>query len=251
MSHKSFFESKNPLLSESKFIQTASVTTDQNSFIISDKATISGAINKSFILFSVLLFTSAISFVMPSTFLMICGVVGGLIAVLVASFKPHTSPISAPVYAGFEGLFVGSISAIFASMIDGIILQAVGLTFGTLLTMLVIYKSNIIPVTEKLKSGIMMATGAVFFVYLISFIGSFFGFNIPYLHEGGVIGIGISVVIIGIASLNLLLDFDQFEKAEQHGAPKYMEWFCALGLMVTLVWLYIEFLRLLSKLNRE
>jgi uncharacterized YccA/Bax inhibitor family protein len=251
MANKSFFESRNPFLSEKKFIETSATITQSGSAVIEETSTIAGAINKTLILFGVLMVTSVISYWMPSGFLMIAGAVGGLIAVLVASFKPHTSAIAAPVYAAFEGLFVGSISAYFAAMMDGIILQAVSLTMGTLLTMLVVYKTGIIPVTQKLRTGIVMATGAVFFVYLISFIGSFFGFSIPYLHEGGMIGIGISVVIIGIAAFNLLLDFDMFEKAEEHGAPKYMEWFCALGLMVTLVWLYIEFLRLLSKLNRD
>jgi uncharacterized YccA/Bax inhibitor family protein len=179
------------------------------------------------------------------------GIFGGLAAVLVASFKPTTSPIAAPVYAAFEGLFVGSISAIYAAQFDGIVFQAVSLTFGTLFSMLILYKTGIIKVTAKFRSAVYMATGAIFLVYLVSFIGSFVGFNIPYLHEGGTIGIGISVVIIGVAALNLLLDFDSFEKGAAANAPKYMEWFVSLGLLVTLVWLYIEFLRLLSKLSRD
>ncbi|MBL0102245.1 MAG: Bax inhibitor-1/YccA family protein [Saprospiraceae bacterium] len=195
--------------------------------------------------------TSVASYVMPSMFLLITGTVGGLIAVLVATFKPHTSAVSAPVYAGFEGLALGTISSIYATQMDGIILQAVSLTFGTLLAMLLLYKSGWITVNQKFRAGVMMATGAIFFVYLISFIGSFFGWNMPYLHEGGSFGIGLSLVIIAVASLNLLLDFDNFDKAAEAQAPKYMEWFCGLSLMVTLVWLYIEFLRLLSKLNRD
>jgi len=251
MSRFSFFESRNPLLQEKKFSQPQGEAVFTGTGIISETATITGAVNKTLVLSGILLLTSAISFVMPSTFLMISGAIGGLIAVLVATFKPHTSAVSAPVYAAFEGLFVGSVSAIFAATMDGIILQAVSLTMGTLFTMLIVYKTGLIPVTDKLRNGIIMATGAIFFVYLISFVGGLFGFSIPYLHEGGAIGIGISVVIIGIAALNLLLDFDMFSKAEENGAPKYMEWFCALGLMVTLVWLYVEFLRLLSKLNRD
>jgi len=251
MSRFSFFESRNPLLQEKKFSQPQGEAVFTGTGIISETATITGAVNKTLVLSGILLLTSAISFVMPSTFLMISGAIGGLIAVLVATFKPHTSAVSAPVYAAFEGLFVGSVSAIFAATMDGIILQAVSLTMGTLFTMLIVYKTGLIPVTDKLRNGIIMATGAIFFVYLISFVGGLFGFSIPSLHEGGAIGIGISVVIIGIAALNLLLDFDMFSKAEENGAPKYMEWFCALGLMVTLVWLYVEFLRLLSKLNRD
>ena len=117
--------------------------------------------------------------------------------------------------------------------------------------MVILYKYKIITVTEKLRSGIIIATGAIALVYLLGFIFQLFGYNIPYIHQGGLMGIGFSLLVIGIAALNLLLDFDNFDKAEKYGAPKYMEWFCAMGLMVTLVWLYIEFLRLLSKLNRD
>jgi uncharacterized YccA/Bax inhibitor family protein len=246
---KSFFESKNPVLNEEKL--KSMMSQDDLVGVPYEKMTISGAINKTLVLFAILLATSAISFMMPTTFLLIIGVVGSLIAVLVASFKPHTSPIAAPVYAGFEGLALGSISAFYAAQFDGIIMQAVSLTFGTLLSMLMLYKSGLITVNEKFRAGVMMATGAIALVYLVSFVGSFFGWNMPYLHEGGAIGIGISVVIIAVAAMNLLLDFDNFDKAEQAQAPKYMEWFCGLSLMVTLVWLYLEFLRLLSKLNRE
>jgi uncharacterized YccA/Bax inhibitor family protein len=246
----SFFESRNPVLNEEKLKKYAHVENHSVGFE-SETMTMSGAVNKTLVLFVILFATSLISYTMPSTFLMIAGVIGGLIAVLVASFKPHTSPISAPVYAAFEGLALGSISAFFAASFDGIVFQAISLTLGTLVTMLALYKTGVIKVTEKFRSGVMMATGAIFLVYMVSFVGSFFGWNMPYLHEGGMMGIGISVVIIGVAALNLLLDFDNFDKAVQMNAPKYMEWFCGLSLMVTLVWLYIEFLRLLSKLNRE
>lgn len=245
----SFFESKNPVLNEEKI--KSMMSKDDLVGVPYEKMSISGAINKTLVLFAILLVTSVISFLMPTTFLLITGVIGGLIAVLVASFKPHTSPIAAPVYAGFEGLALGTISAIYAAQFDGIIMQAVSLTFGTLLSMLMLYKSGLITVNEKFRAGVMMATGAIAIVYLVSFVGSFFGWNMPYLHEGGAIGIGISVVIIAVAAMNLLLDFDNFDKAEQAQAPKYMEWFCGLSLMVTLVWLYLEFLRLLSKLNRD
>ncbi|MEZ4931497.1 MAG: Bax inhibitor-1/YccA family protein [Saprospiraceae bacterium] len=127
-----------------------------------------------------------------------------------------------------------------------IVFHAVTLTFAVLFMMLFLYKTGMIKVTEKFRSGVMMATGAIFIVYLLSWVLGMFGVNIPYLHEGGMMGIGISVVIIGIAALNLLLDFDMFEKGEQYRAPKYMEWFAAMGLLITLVWLYIEILRLLA-----
>ena len=246
---KSFFESRNPVLNEEKLKSL----TNSEGYVTEyqESMTMGGAINKTLILFSILMVTSVASYVMPSMFLLITGTVGGLIAVLVATFKPHTSAVSAPVYAGFEGLALGTISSIYATQMDGIILQAVSLTFGTLLAMLLLYKSGWITVNQKFRAGVMMATGAIFFVYLISFIGSIFGWNMPYLHEGGSFGIGLSLVIIAVASLNLLLDFDNFDKAAEAQAPKYMEWFCGLSLMVTLVWLYIEFLRLLSKLNRD
>ncbi len=217
----------------------------------SEVMTMDGAVNKSLLLFGILMCTTFVSYLMPSSLLLWTGLIGGLIAVLVASFKPHTSPVAAPVYAAFEGLFVGTISAIYAAQFDGIVFQAVSLTFGTLGAMLLIYKSGLIQVTEKFKMGVLMATGAVMFVYLISIIGHFVGFQVPYLHESGPIGIGVSVVILGIAALNLLIDFDAFEKGVAARAPKYMEWFVGLGLLVTLVWLYIEFLRLLSKLQRD
>lgn len=232
-------------MSEEKIYNLSTI----DSGILEGKMTINGAINKTMALFSILMVTSFFSYIMPSMLLMIVGAIGGLIAVLVATFKPTSSPISAPVYAAFEGLFLGSISAVYAAQTQGIVINAVLLTFGTLLFMLLLYKYRIIKVTEKLRSGIIIATVSVAFVYLIAFVFSLFGYNIPYIHEGGWMGIGFSVLVLGIAAMNLLLDFDNFEKSEQYGAPKYMEWYCGLGLLVTLVWLYIEFLRLLSKLR--
>ena len=155
----------------------------------------------------------------------------------------------APAYAAFEGLFVGAITAMYAYAFEGIIFHAVSLTVAILFMMLFIYKTGIIKVTEKFRMGVMMATGAVFIVYLASWILGMFGVSVPFLHQGGMLGIGISVVIIGIASFNLLLDFDNFEKGEKFGAPSYMEWFSAMGLLITLVWLYVEILRLLAILS--
>ena len=245
MSGKSFFQSGNPIVNE----QSISRASTSDGYLAGEVMTIDGAINKTLILFSILMVTSFISYLMPSGLLMIVGAIGGLIAVLVASFKPHTSAIAAPVYTAFEGLFVGSISAIYAATTQGIVLNAIGLTFGTLLLMVILYKYEIIKVTEKFRAGIIIATGAIALVYLIAFVFRLFGFDIPYIHQGGMLGIGFSLVVIGIAAMNLLLDFDNFERAENQQAPKYMEWFCALGLMVTLVWLYVEFLRLLSRLR--
>jgi uncharacterized YccA/Bax inhibitor family protein len=240
----SFNESRNPIVNE-KSISNASAIGQS----LDGTMTIDGAINKSLILFSILMVTSVISYMAPSTTLMLVGGIGGFIAVLVSSFKPHTSATVGPIYAALEGLFVGSVSAMYAAQFEGIVVNAIGLTFGTLLLMLTLYKYKIITVTEKLRSGIMIATGAIVLVYLFAFIFRLFGFDVPYIHQGGLMGIGFSIVVIGIAALNLLLDFDNFERAEDQGAPKYMEWFLGIGLLVTIVWLYIEFLRLLAKLS--
>jgi len=247
-----FIEPGNPIFNESR-LKKQSQNPSYSGPIIRDEAmTINGAVNKTIFLFSLMMITTAISFVMPTMFLLYVGAIGGLIAVIVAVFKPQWSPTIAPGYALFEGLFLGTVSIFFMNQFyDGIVYQAVGLTMGTLLTMLLVYKSGLIKVTQKFRMGVVMATGAIFLVYMFSWIGSFFGFQLPYLHEGGIMGIGISLVIIGVAALNLLLDFDLFEKGEEYQAPKYMEWYAAMSLLITLVWLYVEFLRLLSKLNRD
>ena len=208
--------------------------------------TVQGAINKTFILSAIMLATAVWGFASPSPLFMWGGAIAGFVVVIFASFKPHLSPTLAPIYAGLEGLFVGSISAIYASMFNGIIFQAVTLTMAVLFIMLFIYKTGIIKVTQKLRAGIVMATGAIVVVYLVSIVLSLFGITVPYLHQAGPIGIGISLVIIGVAAMNLLLDFDNFEKGEQYGVPSYMEWFSAMGLLITLVWLYIEILRLIA-----
>jgi len=179
------------------------------------------------------------------------GALGAAAVYMFTSFKPNYAPITAPIFAMLEGLFVGTISYIYALQFEGIVFQAVSATIGVLLTMLMVYKSGLIPVTKKFRMGVSMAVGAIMVVYLISWIGHFVGFEIPYLHESSPIGIGITVVIIGVAALNLLLDFDNFDKGEEAQAPKFMEWYYGMGLLFTLVWLYIEFLRLLSKLQRD
>lgn len=247
-----YFEPGNPVFNEKRLRKESTSRSTAGPIIRDDTMTINGAVNKSLFLFFLMMVTTCLSFVMPSTFLLWVGAIGGLGFVLVGVFKPQWSATVAPGYALFEGLFLGTISYFYAdAFYPGIVFQAIGLTMGTLITMLMVYKSGLIKVTDKFRTGVVMATGAIFIVYMISWIGSMFGFSVPYLHEGGVIGIGISVVIIGVAALNLLLDFDLFEKGEQMQAPKYMEWFAGMSLLVTLVWLYVEFLRLLSKLNRN
>jgi uncharacterized YccA/Bax inhibitor family protein len=208
-----------------------------------------GAINKTLILFGILLITGIYNFQQQSTMLMIGGAIVGLILVLINVFKKEYSSYIAPAYAAMEGLFVGGISGIYAGYGGGIVVQAISLTLLVLFIMLFIHKTGIIPVTNKFRTGVVMATGAIALLYVISFALSFFGIHMPFIHEGGTFGILFSLGVIGIASLNLLLDFDMIVKGEAYGAPKYMEWFSAMSLMITLIWLYLEILRLLTKLR--
>jgi uncharacterized YccA/Bax inhibitor family protein len=177
------------------------------------------------------------------------GAIVGLVAALAICFKNTWAPALAPVYALAEGLFLGGVSASLEAQYPGIVIQAVGGTFGTLFGLLLAYQSGLIKATENFKLGIVAATGGICLVYLLSMIGGFFGFPIPYIHAAGPIGIGFSLVVVVIAALNLVLDFDFIEQAAERGAPKYLEWYGAFALMVTLVWLYMEILRLLSKLR--
>lgn len=217
--------------------------------------TIQGTVNKTLILMLLLLATFVYSWnqfvsnpgiVLP---LILIGAIGGLIVALITIFVPKVSPFTAPLYALLQGLFLGAISAQYEAQYGGIVFQAVLLTMGVLFSLLLAYKSGFIKVTQNFRMGVVAATGAIFLVYVISFIGSFFGFNIPHLHEATPIGIAISVVIVIIAALNLVLDFDFIENASASRVPKYFEWYGAFGLLVTLVWLYLEILRLLSKLR--
>lgn len=183
---------------------------------------------------------------------LIVGGIGGFITVLVTVFRPQSSGISAPIYAIFEGLLLGGISALFESMYPGVVMRAVALTLAVFMAMLFFYRSGIIKVTRKFMLGVFAATAGIATVYLVSFIGSFFGMNTSFLYGSNNFSIGFSLVVVAIAALNLILDFSFIENAAQSGAPKYMEWYGAFGLMVTLIWLYLEILRLLSKLaNRN
>ncbi|MBW5446777.1 hypothetical protein GE107_11960 [Cohnella sp. CFH 77786] len=219
-----------------------------------DAMTLEGTVNKSFITLAILLgaafCTWAMYFrgenVIPYA---IGGAIGGLILSLIISFKPSASRVLVPVYAALEGLFLGALSANYEAKFDGITLQAAMLTIAVFLGLLLAYKSRLIRATENFKLGVVAATAGIAIVYLINFVLSFFGMNVPYLHDNGLIGIGISLIIVAVAALNLVLDFDFIESGVQQGAPKYMEWYGAFGLLVTLVWLYIEMLRLLAKLR--
>jgi len=177
------------------------------------------------------------------------GLVGGFIVAMVTVFKKEWSPVTAPAYAALEGLALGGISVMFETRYPGLVSQAVFLTFGTLGALLFAYRSGYIAVTDNLRLGIVAATGGIALVYLVGFVMSFFGTGIPMIHGSGMVGIGFSLVVVGVAAMNLVLDFDFIEKGAAAGAPKYMEWYGAFGLMVTLVWLYMEILRLLSKLQ--
>jgi uncharacterized YccA/Bax inhibitor family protein len=168
---------------------------------------------------------------------------------LITVFKKEWSPVTAPLYCVLEGLFLGIISAIFEQMFPGIVLQAVLLTFGTLATLLLAYQSGLIKATENFKLGVTAATGGIMMIYLINFAMSFFGSGIPYIHESGTFGILFSLFVVVIAALNLVLDFDFIENGVEQKAPKYMEWYAAFGLLVTLIWLYLEILRLLAKMR--
>ena len=177
------------------------------------------------------------------------GAIVGMITALAICFKHTWAPMLAPVYALAEGLFLGGVSASFEAQYPGIVIQAVGGTFGTLFGLLMAYQSGLIKATENFKLGVVAATGGIFLVYMISMIGSFFGFPIPFIHSAGPMGIAFSLFVVVVAALNLVLDFDFIEQAAERGAPKYLEWYGAFALMVTLVWLYMEILRLLSKLR--
>jgi uncharacterized YccA/Bax inhibitor family protein len=178
------------------------------------------------------------------------GIIGGLVAALVTVFKKNWAPVTAPIYALLEGLAVGGLSAIFELRYPGVVIQAVGLTFGTMAALLLAYRSGLIKVTDKFRMGIVAATGGIFLVYLADMILRLFGVSIPFIHESGMFGIGFSVVVVIIAALNLVLDFDLISQGARAGAPRYMEWYGAFALMVTLIWLYLEILRLLGKTRR-
>ncbi len=180
---------------------------------------------------------------------MLGGAFGGFIVALVTIFKKQWAPLTAPIYSVLEGLFLGGISAIFENHYPGIVIQAVSLTLGTLFCLLLAYRSGLIKVTENFKLGIIAATGGIALIYLATLFLGIFGIGMPFIHETGIIGIGFSLFVVTIAALNLVLDFDFIESGVAHGAPKYMEWYAAFGLMVTLIWLYIEILRLLAKLR--
>ncbi len=178
---------------------------------------------------------------------LLIGGVGGFIVGLVTIFKKAWAPVTAPLYAVLEGLALGGLSAFFEMRYPGIVIQAVGLTFGTLAALLLAYSSGFIKVTQNFRLGVVAATGGIAILYLVDIIMMFFGHRIPMIHESGTVGILFSLFVVTIAALNLVLDFDFIEQGAQSNQPKYMEWYAGFGLMVTLIWLYLEILRLLAK----
>jgi len=237
--------SGNPTLSEKTFQNLQTSTTADGSM------TVSGTINKTGILFFILLLGASISWYQPSQLFIWGGAIGGFIMAMVTVFKKEWSPITAPIYAGLEGLMLGGISVMYEGQYSGIVYNAVLLTIGVFAAMLVAYRSGWIEVTKRFRMGVVAATGGIALVYFASFIFSFFGTNLSLIHGNGIMGIGFSLVIVGVAALNLVLDFDMIEKGAEANAPKYFEWYTSFGLVVTLVWLYLELLRLLSKLQRR
>jgi uncharacterized YccA/Bax inhibitor family protein len=180
------------------------------------------------------------------------GGIGGFITALVTIFRPKSSAISVPIYAVLEGLLLGGLSALFEARHGGIVMRAVALSLAVFAMMLFLYRSGIIKVTRGFMLGVLAATGGIFLVYIVSFIAGLFGAEMGFLHGSSNLSIGFSLVVVGVAALNLVLDFAFIERAADSGAPKHMEWYGAFGLLVTLIWLYLEMLRLLSKMaNRN
>jgi len=216
--------------------------------------TIDGTVHRAAFLLLLLVATATWTWVQtfagtPTTGYLWGGLLGGFVVALITIFKPTLAPVTAPIYALLEGLALGAISAFFEARYPGIVIQAVALTFGVLVALLIAYRSGAIPVTQNFRMGVVAATGGIAVFYLVAIGMSFFGVRIAFLHEGSLLGIGFSVFVVVIAALNLVLDFDFIEKGAEQGAPKFMEWYAAFGLMVTLIWLYLEILRLLSKLR--
>lgn len=245
------FKSGNPALSE-KIFDKAIVSKH------TDVMTVRGTLNKFGILFLLVMATAGLAWKMAASGVnvmpyMIASVIGGLILALITIFKPQWAAWTAPLYALVEGFFLGTISSYynfaFAKIAPNIITQAVGLTFGVVIAMYGLYHFRVIKATERFKSVIITATAGIAIFYLISIVLGLFGVNIPFIHEGSTLGIIFSLVVVGIAALNLILDFDMIEQGAQRAAPKYMEWYGAFGLLVTIVWLYLEILRLLAKLS--
>jgi uncharacterized YccA/Bax inhibitor family protein len=241
--------SGNPALSSSVFEQRAGARA------AGDVMTISGVVNKTAILLLLVVITATYAWTAsaeaPQPGLMLVGGLGGLGVAFATIFKKTWAPYTAPLYALLEGLLLGGVSAIFERQYPGIVSQAIFLTFGVLGALLLAYRSGLIRATENFKLGVVAATGGILLVYLASFVLRLFGTGIPLIHESGIVGILFSLFVVTIAALNLVLDFDFIEQGAERQLPQYMDWYAGFGLLVTLVWLYLEILHLLAKLQRR
>jgi uncharacterized YccA/Bax inhibitor family protein len=254
------FKTSNPALSQNTFSDAARSQYGGNLVDAAARMTLSGTVNKTGILLLCAVATAAWTWnqFMQTHDLTVAGpavmvgALGGFVVAMVTIFKKTWSPVTAPIYALLEGLVLGGLSAMFELRYPGIAMEAVGLTFGTLFVMLFLYKSGVIKVTQKFRMGVFAATGGIAVFYLLTWVLSMFHISaFSSVFGSGPIGIGFSLFVVAIASLNLVLDFDFVEQGVAAGAPKYMEWYAAFGIMVTLVWLYLEMLRLLSKMRRN
>jgi uncharacterized YccA/Bax inhibitor family protein len=252
-------KTSNPALGEKTFQDLSRTQYGGYQSDVTTRMTLNGTVNKTGILLVCAIATAGWTWlqfmqsrdVASVTPWMLLGMIGGLVFALITIFKKEWAPVTAPAYALLEGLVLGGLSAVFELRYPGIAIQAVGLTFGTLFVLLFVYRAGLIKVTDKFRLGVVAATGGIALFYLLELVLGFFGIHFTTINGSGIIGIGFSLLVVGIAALNLVLDFDFIERGVQYGAPKYMEWYGAFGIMVTLVWLYLEMLRLLSKINRR
>jgi uncharacterized YccA/Bax inhibitor family protein len=237
---------------------TANTFTDAGRVVPTEAMTVQGTVNKTG--FLLLLATLSASYtwqlfwkgdVASANLWLWGGAIGGFIVALVTTFKKEWSPVTAPLYAALEGLFIGGLSCLFERQLPGIVIQAVMLTFGTLAALLAAYTMGLIRASSGFRRGVIAATGGIALLYLVSMVLGFFHIQIPGIFGNGTVGIVFSLVVVVVAAMNLVLDFDMIEQGARQSAPKYMEWYAGFGLLVTLVWLYLEILRLLSKLARR
>ncbi|HEY3371946.1 MAG TPA: Bax inhibitor-1/YccA family protein [Prolixibacteraceae bacterium] len=250
-------KSSNPVFGKNIFNQSVT-STDEGVM------TVNGTINKTAIMLAIVIFAATFTWrkfmgaidpalpgVMPQGIMgwMLGGAIGGFITALITIFSPRRAAMTAPIYAVCQGLFLGAVSAMFEAMYPGLVMRAVSLTFGVFVIMLLLFRSGTIQVTDKFRTVIIAATGGIALVYLVSFIASMFGASLGFMQGNSLVSIGFSLVVVVVAALNLILDFDMITRGADARAPQYMEWYGAFGLMVTLIWLYLEMLRLLSKLN--
>tara|TARA_S200000501_G_scaffold374462_1_gene424072 strand:+ start:12970 stop:13716 length:747 start_codon:yes stop_codon:yes gene_type:complete len=238
------YRSGNPVLTSKAF----NIPTDS-----SDVMTINGTVTKTFLSLCLVIISGYYSWIYISVtnILILPSIIGAFVLGIVTIYKKHLSPITVPIYAVIQGIFLGALSYTFNTLYDGIVITAISYTLSILFVMLTLYRTGIIKPTENFKLGLAAGTGGIALIYLANFVMSFFGTGIPIMdtNNASIYSIGFSLFVIIMAALNLVVDFDFIEEGSEKGAPKYMEWFGAFGLMVTLIWLYIEILRLLAKMN--